>query len=271
MAEERWLRIPASIDQIADARDFVASMAADAGLNERAIYHCEISVDEAVTNIIEHGYGGGDLDAEIEVGCCVEGGDFVIVVIDESPAFDPLDHADPDPGLALDDRLLGGWGIFFIKKMMDHVSYVYDKGRNKLLMRKALAVADDVAVEEIDGVARCRVAPGVWAVRPSGRLDSMTSQPLQAALQAQFEAGHTCVIVDMSQVTYISSSGLKALVGAWRVAQDRGGMVAIVQMQPRVREVFEMVGFQRIFHTFVTIQDAVTAIKAGKLGVQCAS
>lgn len=271
MFEERWLRVAACVDRIAEVRDFVSGMAEQVGLDERAVYHCELSIDEAITNIIEHGYQGGDPNAVIEIGCAVEENDFVITVIDESPAFDPLEHIDPNPAQSLEERLPGGWGIFFIKKMMDDVNYTYSNGRNKLVMQKTVPGLTELAFEESSGIEKRRVAAGVWVVCPEGRLDSMTSPPFEAALQRQLEIGHTCLLVDMSRVNYISSSGLKALVSAWRQAKEIGGTMSIVEMQPRVLEVFDMVGFERIFNVFPTLEDAMAAINAGKLSPECPS
>ncbi len=266
MAKEKgWLRIPASIDQVAGACEFVSAFAEDLGFDARTVYHCQMAIDEALTNIIEHGYGGDSPDSHLDVTCVVDEKDFVVTLVDDSHPFDPLARDDPDPDQALMDRVPGGWGIFFIKKMMDRVSYTYHDGRNHLRMYKALPPK---------GIAKARpgsrpepneIAPGVWLIRPNGRLDSMRSRPLEQTLKAEFDAGHTRLIIDMHKVSYISSSGLKVLLGAWREAHNLQGVVTIVAMPQRVREVFEMVGFHRIFQTFATVEEAVEAINTRTL------
>jgi anti-sigma B factor antagonist len=56
MGEEHRIVIPGIQDRVPDVCDFVVAAARRAGLNERAIYHCQMAVDEACTNVIEHGF-----------------------------------------------------------------------------------------------------------------------------------------------------------------------------------------------------------------------
>jgi anti-sigma regulatory factor (Ser/Thr protein kinase) len=49
----------------------------------------------------------------------------------------------PDPLAALEDRLRGGWGVFFIKRLMDGVAYEYYEGRNHLILIKSLLAKTD--------------------------------------------------------------------------------------------------------------------------------
>lgn len=136
MVEERRLRIPGLIEKVRVACDFVVEAAQRAGLDERAVYHCQLAVDEACTNIVEHGYGRNGRDNVIDIICRSEDNRFVITVLDDSTAFDPFDRADSDPATVLDDRGEGGWGIYFIKKVMDEVAYQRQGGRNRLTMIK---------------------------------------------------------------------------------------------------------------------------------------
>ncbi|MCP4452100.1 MAG: ATP-binding protein, partial [Planctomycetes bacterium] len=57
-------------------------------------------------------------------------------VADQGPAFDPLDRPDPDTTLSVDDRAIGGLGIFLTKQMMDDVSYERRQGKNVLTLVK---------------------------------------------------------------------------------------------------------------------------------------
>jgi anti-sigma regulatory factor (Ser/Thr protein kinase) len=138
VVEERRLRIPGSLEKVRVACDFVVETARRAGLGDRAVYHCQLAVDEACTNIIEHGYGMNGANQVIDVICRQEADRFVITVIDDSAPFNPLTIKEPDPSMLLEDRKEGGWGIFFIKKVMDEVSYQQQGNRNRLMMVKNL-------------------------------------------------------------------------------------------------------------------------------------
>jgi anti-anti-sigma factor len=83
----------------------------------------------------------------------------------------------------------------------------------------------------------------------SGRVDSSTAPQLEETLLNLIQSGKKNIVVNMSEVDYISSAGLKALLSALmkaRKAIPRGDVV-ISEVQPGVRENFDLVGFDRLF------------------------
>jgi len=138
MSESRMV-IPARYDRIKQACTFVVDAAQVAGLDESAVFHCQIAVDEACTNIIEHGYEGEDR-GQIEVVCQIESGKLKIELIDQAPVFDVTQVPDPELNRALEETNIGGLGIYFIKKMMDEVIYEHEDGTNRLTMVKRQTV-----------------------------------------------------------------------------------------------------------------------------------
>ncbi len=132
------LRVPGVIDQVRVVCDFVKNLAHEAGMDDRFMFECELSIDEICTNIIEHGYqhNGADKFIEIRVEMLPEVWRFT--VLDEAPRFNPLTADDPDPSQSLDEREQGGWGIYFVKQYMQRIAYRYENGRNCLVLEKAL-------------------------------------------------------------------------------------------------------------------------------------
>ena len=145
--KERQLRIAGVLGNVSVACDFVVEVARDAGLDERAIHSCYLAVDEACTNIIEHGYTQHCGECLIEISCLHDDKALTITIVDDSPAFDPLDRPDPDPKTPLIERGVGGWGVFFIKKLMDKVVYSYEGNRNRLVMTKKMTGLPDTATQ----------------------------------------------------------------------------------------------------------------------------
>lgn len=133
---ENRLTIMGRLDEIARVRDFVVALAQEAGLNEQAIHHCALAIDEVCTNIIEHGYKLTGSMNTIEVICQLNADSLTIHVRDEGPAFNPLVRPDPDPMTVLEERSEGGWGIYFTKKVMDDIQYHRDGNYNQLTLRK---------------------------------------------------------------------------------------------------------------------------------------
>lgn len=137
-ANETHLRIAAVPHQVPVACRFVAEAAGRAGLDEHAVYHCQLAVDEACTNIVEHAYQMQGEHQIIDIVCQTAAGRFTIIILDDGPAFDPLSQPDPNPNAPLEERTGGGWGIHFIKKLMDEVSYSRERERNRLTLVKRL-------------------------------------------------------------------------------------------------------------------------------------
>lgn len=139
MASEHRLKIAGEIEQVASVCNWVVQVAEDVGLPVKDVNHLELAVDEAVTNIIEHAYGNGSADKPIEIIIYKDPKRFKVTIVDEGPPFDPLTLDEPDPTASIEDRNIGGWGLFFIKKVMDTVDYRYAANKNHLIMEKHIS------------------------------------------------------------------------------------------------------------------------------------
>ena len=113
---------PGRFESLAKIGEFVARAAEEAGLDERATYAVQMAVDEACSNIIEHGYGGED-QGEIECTCRIDEDELTVILRDEGDSFDPTSVPDPNVAAELEDRKAGGLGIFFMRQLMDEVSF----------------------------------------------------------------------------------------------------------------------------------------------------
>jgi anti-anti-sigma factor len=269
MAVVRQITIPSVLERIPEVCQCVVEEAEAAGLDERAVYHCQMAVDEWCTNVVEHGCCDNDTDEEhhIEVTCQDRGGQFVITVIDNGIRFDPTTLAEIDPCRPLDEREPGGLGWFFIRKLMDEVSYENREVRNHLTMIKNGAHRQPSGNQPVESAVPAReLREGLWAVVPAGRLDSTAARTLETALNAQLDAGHVRLVIDMSQVAYISSSGLRVLVTIWRRSQKLGGNIALAALSTRVREVFEMSGFDTLFTVAPSVEDAAASLSPAASG-----
>lgn len=103
-----------------------------------AIMSFNLVLEEAFTNVVLYAFED-NLSHVIELK--IDKSDDIIsfILSDDGKPYDPTLAADPDTTLALEDRAIGGLGIFFIRKMMDDVSYNWKDGKNVLTMRKKLA------------------------------------------------------------------------------------------------------------------------------------
>jgi anti-sigma B factor antagonist len=97
----------------------------------------------------------------------------------------------------------------------------------------------------------------VTLVEVSGRIDSMNANQLGEALSSEIDNGHHIhMVLDLANVEYMSSAGLREIVSALKKVRGRGD-VRIAQPSHRVREVLEMAGLDTIFQIYPTQAGAV--------------
>lgn len=97
----------------------------------------------------------------------------------------------------------------------------------------------------------------VTLVEVNGRVDSMNAGELGTSLSSAIDDGNTHIVLDLAQVSYMSSAGLRELVSAFKKVRRINGDLRIAQPSARVQEVLEMAGLDTIFQIFPTRTDAV--------------
>ena len=261
MGELRQLTMRGRYDNIPIITQFVGEAAQAAHLDEDAVFHCQMAVDEACTNIVEHAYNGED-KGDIEIACFVEPGSCEIQIVDHGRPFDPDSVPAPKIGVDLDQVQPGGIGLHLMRQLMDEVRFEFSAQGNKLIMVKRSLKAQPspaptpVPVHEADS--------GIWVVKPKGRLDSSAAPQLEETLRALLKQSNQWIVVDMGQIAYISSRGLKVLVSAWRQAHNAGGGLVLYGLSDRLQKVFETVGFTQILHIFDTYEEALGFVASRK-------
>jgi serine/threonine-protein kinase RsbW len=253
MTDTRYLTLPARFENIPTIALFVAEAARAAGMSEAEAFHCQMAADEACTNIVEHAYGD-DKAGVIEITVTVRPGRLTVQIVDYGEGFEPSDV--PTPAFSGDVESLqpGGIGLHLMRQLMDDVRFSFGPDRNQLIMEKyASEERDEAAV----GMPIRTPAPGIGVVAPQGRLDAIRSPELERAFAELLDDGRHWLIVDFSDVSFISSRGLKALVTAWRGASEDGGGLALCAMPERIQDVLDTVGFSRLFTVHRTCDDAL--------------
>ncbi|MBV6394890.1 MAG: Serine-protein kinase RsbW [Anaerolineales bacterium] len=114
---------PADFNQLDAIRDFVGEAASQAGFSSQDIYSVQLAADEACSNVIEHAYRDTQ-DGEIEITCSVQPGEVKIIIHDHGAQFDMGKVKSPNLSDRLEDREIGGLGVYFIHKLMDEVEFI---------------------------------------------------------------------------------------------------------------------------------------------------
>ena len=106
-----------------------------------------------------------------------------------------------------------------------------------------------------------QLTPNIWLVGVGGRLDQNLSPQLEEQLLALLARGENQLVVDLTQVSYINSGGLRCLVSAWRRAQRQDGNLFLCGLNTRLQEIFSIIGFNDVFRIFPASGDAVAAFE----------
>jgi serine/threonine-protein kinase RsbW len=97
----------------------------------------QLALEEAVTNVINHGYADGKPHTfTVELAAAARR--VTVIVTDDAPAYDPLSRAEVDVTKPLEDRQIGGLGVHLVKKLMDSARYERRDGRNILTLVRTL-------------------------------------------------------------------------------------------------------------------------------------
>ena len=135
------LRMKAVLENVRRAIECVTEWAQKAGFDERALYEIQLAVDEACANVVDHAYQGAE-PGDIEVSCRLDGELLTVQVRDWGRGFDLTSVEDPDLDAPLEERSLGGLGLFLVRQVMDDVRYSADPELgNELMMSKRLQIA----------------------------------------------------------------------------------------------------------------------------------
>ena len=95
-----------------------------------------VASDEWIANICEYAYENEPGEFKVVISPTEDPKGVRLVFFDQGTPFDPMTREDPDVNLGIDERQIGGLGIFMIKKTMDKVDYEYRDGSNILAMEK---------------------------------------------------------------------------------------------------------------------------------------
>jgi anti-anti-sigma factor len=96
-------------------------------------------------------------------------------------------------------------------------------------------------------------------VKMSGSLDALTADTVIDLINAQLAYGHTHLIADLSDVDFMSSAGLRAILTALKGARQQGGDLRLTGAQPGVQKVLRLSGFTSILKMFPTLDEAIAS------------
>ncbi|MBQ4404523.1 MAG: ATP-binding protein [Selenomonadaceae bacterium] len=130
------ITVEAVLENLQTVIDFATEHLEARDCSMKIIMQVELVVEEIFVNIATYAYspetGAATFCMEFEENPSA----VLMTFIDSGKPYNPLEKADPDTDLAIEERDVGGLGIFLVKKNVDEIAYEYADGKNILRMKK---------------------------------------------------------------------------------------------------------------------------------------
>jgi len=135
MSTKHKITRAAELEALEDFRAFIAQTAKSHNIDDDTIFSLQLATDEACSNVILHGYSGMDPGSVILELTYLDH-KIIVQITDFGHPFEPSQAPTPDINAPLEERDLGGFGLYFIYSVMDSVDYKTDEDGNRLILTK---------------------------------------------------------------------------------------------------------------------------------------
>ena len=132
------LEILAIVDNLPEVKLFVGRCLMGTGCSVGTEKQIMVAVEEVFVNVSNYAYGQETGHVKVCAALSAPPRVLTLTFIDRGVPFNPLDSADPDLTISVQERKIGGLGIFLTKAIMDSVTYRYESGQNILTLQKNL-------------------------------------------------------------------------------------------------------------------------------------
>ena len=137
VAYQITLELSADMAGLEKADKTLDELALAVHLPEETLFQVRLVLEEVLMNVISYGAGGGAVP-HVQLNMAQKDGTLSMEIADNGIAFDPLQLPAPDLDAEIDDRPIGGLGIFLVRELMDSVTYRRDGDWNRLMVTKTV-------------------------------------------------------------------------------------------------------------------------------------
>ena len=137
MKMNKEIRIANDLAEISHLYEFIEELGEELKLSSETTMNINLALEEAVANIIMYAYPEGEQhEILLKVTSCPQ--QLIFLLTDRGQLFDPTQVPDAEINLPIEERAIGGLGIFLIRSIMNEVSYQRLDDENLLIMKKNL-------------------------------------------------------------------------------------------------------------------------------------
>ncbi|ABS67769.1 ATP-binding protein [Xanthobacter versatilis] len=129
------LDVEARIDDITKATGWLGALAEDEGWSQATQFALELSLEEALTNVVSYGFQDSTVVPHIRIECYrLPEGRVAVRLIDNGVAFDPTTIAEPEVPASIEDAKIGGHGVQLMRNFLETLAYAREGGENHLTL-----------------------------------------------------------------------------------------------------------------------------------------
>ena len=136
---ETCLTLPGTLDSLDAIAKLVMTAGGEAGLAKKIIYRLRLAVDEVATNIVVHAYEENGLSGNIDAQAKIDKTRLTFILEDTGPAYTPqLDHAPTSIDLPIEEKPIGGLGVYLAARNVDKFTYerVGERNRHTFVVKR---------------------------------------------------------------------------------------------------------------------------------------
>ena len=138
MEKKKEITVDASLENIEVVTDWVNGLLYTWECSMKAQIQIDVAIDELFGNIAHYAYPKGMGKVTVIIELEEEPKRVSLTFVDGGIPYNPLEKDDPDTTLGIEERQIGGLGIFMVKKTMDKIEYEYREEKNRLKIIKAI-------------------------------------------------------------------------------------------------------------------------------------
>lgn len=135
MRKEKEIRLVNELDEVSLLAEFVEDLCDELNIDAETTMNINLALEEAVANVIMYAYPDGERH-EMLLKVTSNPSQLVFLLSDNGISFDPTTVEEVDILLPIEERPVGGLGIFLVRRIMNEVTYQRLDGENHLIMRK---------------------------------------------------------------------------------------------------------------------------------------
>jgi anti-anti-sigma factor len=221
---------------------------------------------ELAVNSVEHGRFSSRPEIRLDVAV----GDRIMELVyrDNAEPFVTDEHTALDLADKIANSEKRGFGLYILNQMGKSFNYERKDGWNTTTLTARLDKQSTQSSDrrsDMDGIT-VEVVPcnlRVTAIlKPAGSIDSSTAQVVETHLNSAIQQGNTRVVIDFTEVDFVSSAGVGIFLGTVSKLRSAGGDLFFMRVPQQIQEVFDIINLKSHFRTIENIEQLETVEKS---------